>query len=177
MEREIGRTAERSLEARSLSEKLGTVVDAVIEEVGTFRVGLHAEALRGLTELLAATEVEALLANPDAALGGQFDRHPWAELFYLMDASGVQVSSNLVNPRYADLMSTDGKGVQRADKPYFRVVSDSGKPFISDIYLSSASKNLCLTVSVPVFDGHRLRGVLAADVAVADFSRLSNPTR
>jgi len=60
-------------------------------------------------------------------------RYPHFESFYLMNQQGVQITSNIVNPAYRELISSEGRNVFRGTKPYFRVVIDSGHVLAADM--------------------------------------------
>jgi len=175
IEAENARVSEMARSTERLSTELGEVVSSVIERVGTYRTALHSKALASLEDIAGRIPAaESLLRDPDTALSRQFERYPWFELLYLMDSNGTQVSSNLVNPAYAATVSSEGKGRSWREKPYFSVPRLSSSPYISDIYLSVASRRLCLTVSLPLFleDGS-LAAVLAADLNVGDMTRIA----
>lgn len=171
---ENGRISEMARTAEGISAGLERMVSASIERLGKYRTSLHKKALAGLEELARRiSSVNDLLGDPDPVLRSQFGRYPWFELLYLMDASGIQVSANVVNPAYASIVSSEGRGKSWREKPYFSVPARSSVSYISDIYLSVASKRLCLTVSVPLFrENSSLAGVLAADLDVGDMFRV-----
>jgi methyl-accepting chemotaxis protein len=168
------RISEMARSAEGISAGLGDLVAVSIEQLGKYRTSMHKKALAGLEEL--ATRVSSggdFFHDPDPTLRAQFDRYPWFELLYLMNASGLQVSSNVVNPAYASRITTEGRGKSWREKPYFFVPAKSSASYISDIYLSVASKRLCLTVSVPLLRrDSSLAGVLAADLDVGDMFRV-----
>ncbi|MFP5213996.1 MAG: EAL domain-containing protein, partial [Acidobacteriota bacterium] len=96
-----------------------------------------------------------------------FKIYPFIELVYELDDSGVQRFPNWINPQMRGRIKGGGVGVDRSDKPYFKSVKESRSPFISDIYLSTASEDFCVTVSIPLFDGAGQPGsVLVADISL-----------
>jgi diguanylate cyclase (GGDEF)-like protein len=94
-----------------------------------------------------------------------FKTHPFFELIYELDGAGVQRYPNWVNPLMRGRIKGGGVGIDRSSKPYFEEVQKSGVPYISNIYLSTASEDFCVTVSVPLRDEQRkFEGVLVADI-------------
>lgn len=87
----------------------------------------------------------------------------------MIDPDGTQRTDNVVNPRHRDRVAGGGRGASRRDREYFQVPSATGRPYVSASYVSTATGQLCVTVSVPLRgpDG-RLRGILAADVNLSD---------
>ena len=50
---------------------------------------------------------------------------------------------------------------------------DTGRPFVSPIYLSTASEDFCLTLAVPLADGQgRFDGALVADINIGALAAL-----
>lgn len=103
----------------------------------------------------------------DDFLRGQMERNRLFSLLYVMDRTGVQVSTNVVAPEYQGLISSDGKGANRAKRPYFQRAVQSSGVVLTDIYLSTASQALCLTASVQLPTGE----VLAGDLTLPDLVR------
>lgn len=103
----------------------------------------------------------------DDFLRGQLGRNRLFSLLYVMDRTGVQVSANVVAQEYQGLISSDGKGAHRANRPYFQRAVQSSGVVLTDIYLSTASQALCLTASVQLPTGE----VLAGDLTLPDLVR------
>jgi methyl-accepting chemotaxis protein len=164
------RVSERAREAEAISAGLEGMVSSSIEHLGRYTTSLHKKALAGLEDFARRRpSLESFMSDPDPALSSLFSACPWFELLYLMDPNGTQVSSNVVNPAYASMVSSEGRGKSWRDRPYFSVPAGTGRGYISEIYMSVASKKLCLTVSVPLLRADSsLAGILAADLDVGD---------
>jgi hypothetical protein len=67
-----------------------------------------------------------------------------------------------------------GAGVDRSAQSYYTHVRDEGVPYLSNIYLSSATEDFCLTLSIPLMEDGKLQGVLVADINIAAMAMLSN---
>lgn len=113
-------------------------------------------------------------------LDDTFKVYPLFELLYELDSSGVQRYPNWVNPLMRGRIKGGGMGTDRSDQPYFQKVRGSYRPYLSSVYLSTASQDFCVTVSVPLYSRNGdFDGVLVADMnlpGLVDLCR-NPPTR
>jgi len=118
--------------------------------------------------------VESLRATPkdmwEHVLYDMFDRYPYFELFYIMSARGLQITNNIINPKVDYFVAQGKKGTDRSEKPYFRQAVAEGS-FISDVYLSKATDDFCITVSES-FNYEGKTYVLAGDINFKQIHRL-----
>jgi hypothetical protein len=71
-------------------------------------------------------------------------------------------------------IKSGGMGVDRATQPYFQLVAHRGTPYVSNLYLSSASGEFCATVAVPLRDTEgAFSGVLVGDLNLTGLVALS----
>lgn len=99
-----------------------------------------------------------------------FKKYPYFELFYLIGESGLQVSNNVVNPKLSYPVKTGKKGADRSGKDYFRKATHEDV-YISNIYISQATDDFCITVSKKFNYGDRSY-VLAGDINYREVHRL-----
>jgi methyl-accepting chemotaxis protein len=159
----------KSEESKRGAEELHRVVDALNATISGFRFAWHARLAEALDGAIAAIEDPA---RPEAALARAFPLQPCFELFYAMDGSGVQVSGNVQNPAYDFIDGGErARGAMRGDREYFLGAIQSDGACFSDIYVSSATKRLCLTVSRR-FERGGLPYVLAGDIDLGGIMRL-----
>ncbi len=118
--------------------------------------------------------VESLRATPkdmwEHVLYDMFDRYPYFELFYIMSAKGLQITNNIVNPKVDYFVAQGKKGTDRSEKGYFRQAVAEGS-FISDVYLSKATDDFCITVSES-FNYEGKTYILAGDINFRQIHRL-----
>lgn len=149
-------------------------VEVLVRTVGRFRTDWHNRLLACLR-----TAAQALSEGgvaPLDVLEKTLEATPYFELIYLMDAEGKQVTPNLVHPSRKGQVATAELGADRSDRPYFQVPVKDGRDYISPLYVSTATHELCLTLSVAVFNRRgQLTGVLAADVNVPTLMALQQP--
>jgi hypothetical protein len=124
---------------------------------------LLASLLTGIAENRPLEDSEGLAA----AVAALSERYPFVDLVYALDADGVQTTDNLINPRKG--LPRSGKGVDRSQRPYFRQAADSGDLAVTEPYLSSAGRHLCLSATLPQRDSDgRIRGYLVLDADLAE---------
>lgn len=154
--------------AGSMKASGSMVVESI--ETKTLPTGWRDKALKVLE--LIGKENDLLRLPPEAQeqrLGDAFKEYPFFELFYVIDRYGFQTTMNIVNPKYRDKISTGGKGVHRSFKKYFSELRETNRPYISEAYLSTATDNFCITVSVPLKNSfEELEYVLAGDINLED---------
>lgn len=121
--------------------------------------------------------LQRLLQEPrgrDArALDHVFKAYPFFEVLFELDAQGTQRHANWINPTMYGRIRGGGAGANRSAQSYFAHVHDSGQPFVSPIYLSSASEDFCLTIAVPIYSKtQQFEGVLVGDLNLASMASL-----
>ncbi len=99
-----------------------------------------------------------------------FKKYPYFELFYIIGESGLQVSNNVVNPRLTYTVKTGKKGVDRSEKEYFKRAGYEDV-YISNIYISQATDDFCITVSKKFSYGEKSY-VLAGDINYREVHKL-----
>lgn len=99
-----------------------------------------------------------------------FKVYPYFELFYIMGESGIQISNNAVNPKITYPIKTGRKGADRSEKNYFKRATYEDV-YISNIYISQATDDFCITISKKFTYGERTY-VLAGDINYREIHRL-----
>lgn len=100
-------------------------------------------------------------------LDAAFKTYPFFELIYELDSNGIQRYPNWINPLMRGRIKGGGVGTDRSAKSYFEVIRHSLAPYVSNIYLSTASEDFCVTVSVPLLnEAGELTGALVADISL-----------
>ncbi len=155
----------------TMSKQLHSSVDGVLE-TASFKLDWHNVAIDALHEMenrIKSTKEEDLVYF----LNKQFISLNYVELFYVMDMEGRQITDNIVNPRFSDAISTDGKNQNRSDRDYVKkILNDSSSGYVSGIYVSSASRDLCVTVSIAIDIRGNDKVIIAADMNLQDFIKL-----
>ncbi|MBS1186205.1 MAG: diguanylate cyclase protein [Burkholderiaceae bacterium] len=106
-------------------------------------------------------------------LDAAFRAFPFFEMVFELDAQGQQRYPNWINPQMYGRIRAGGVGVDRSQLDYYTEVMRTGTPYVSPIYLSSASEDFCLTVASPLNDAAgRINGVLVADLNLSSMAAL-----
>jgi methyl-accepting chemotaxis protein len=97
-------------------------------------------------------------------------RSKFLELLYIVDAGGRQTVANIGQPGQPEDASACGK--DWSSRPWFTQPLQNGVLIVSDVYVSSATGENCITVSRPIRDGQgTVLGVLAVDVNLSQVGR------
>ncbi|WP_442792789.1 general glycosylation pathway protein [Pseudoalteromonas sp. T1lg88] len=85
----------------------------------------------------------------------------FAELVYVLNAQGMQLSANI----QADGHIAPGRGVNRASRPYFIAIADNQSAVVmTEPYISLASGNLCVSVLTSCTLAEHKQGYAVVDV-------------
>ncbi len=118
--------------------------------------------------------VERVRSSPkdtwEFILYDMFEEYPYFELFYIMSGRGLQITNNIINPKVDYFVAHGKKGADRSDKPYFKKAMEEGS-YISDVYLSKATDDFCITVSER-FSHEGRDYVLAGDINFKEIHKL-----
>jgi hypothetical protein len=91
------------------------------------------------------------------------EHYPFIDLLYVLDADGVQCSDNMGSSN-AEISSFNARGKDRSQRPYFKMAQAHDDVVVTEPYLSSASRNLCLTAAIKMHDENdRVIGYIMLD--------------
>ncbi len=141
--------------AAALSENLVAVVNSVITEIGSYRLKWHGRIKsyceEGSVDFTSLSDYSR--ESLDRFLENFLSTRPGFELGYILDKNGRQVSSNVQLAEGGHLTREEGFGIDRRDKNYFIRAMEEKKAYLTDIYLSSATEELCVTAAIPAEAG------------------------
>ncbi len=142
--------------------------DRLLQGLGDFRLELHRSVQSSVEQLASQAALAGDVTGAERLLADTLRRDPRFELFYLVDAQGVQLSENIFASDVPHQDSTSCRGRHWGQRPWFRAVAEQLRSHITPVYRSSATDDFCFTVSVPIVgsDG-RLQRVLGADVRLS----------
>ena len=146
----------------SSSESVRKTCEELLLSIGVFRFSSHLDVRRLIEQFAGEMHIETLDREQlERELSATIQSHPYFELFYVTDAQGRQITSNISSS------GKDGSAVGRdwSQRPWFLHASKDRKTYVSNIYRSLATDNFCFTIATPLFDrGGQMLGVLGADV-------------
>lgn len=108
---------------------------------------LMASMLTGIADARLLYDEESQRRTLDC-LSAQF---PFVELLYTLDPAGIQTSDNLSSRSVhggCEAKIGSGRGKDRSQRPYYLLARGSAEVAVTDPYLSSASRDLCLSAAV-----------------------------
>ena len=73
--------------------------------------------------------------------------YPFVELLYVLDEDGTQISDNIAKTG-EHTAAYKGKGSDRSQRPYYLLAKKSETIIVTEPYLSSANKDLCVSASI-----------------------------
>ncbi|WP_461208314.1 methyl-accepting chemotaxis protein [Desulfocurvus sp. DL9XJH121] len=137
-------------------------LNAAFDLMGTGRVQTI------IADLAASEDVRSMEPKrQEAALRRAVGANEMLELAYLTDARGIQPIANIPRPGRETPGDASARGRDWSSRPWFMEAMETGTLSISQVYVSQASGQRCITVSSPFAsaDGRPL-GVIAADVTL-----------
>lgn len=99
-----------------------------------------------------------------AQLKSLCDYYPFISLLYLLDAEGKQICMNVPGSRfkYSDKI---GRGSDRSNRPYYLMALKSDSVVITEPYLSSVRRELCMSASLKMHDRNGdIKGFIVLDI-------------
>lgn len=167
---------EQSSLASSLNDVVGSIndgCDGLLVAIGEFRLQSHAKAALSAESAAKSHELQDMNSSSmEYFLDRYVASNSFAELAYVTDISGRQISPNVWNKSVKKENDNSSVGSNWSNRDWFRKPAQTGETYISDIYRSVASGGFCFTVAVPVKkDDGTIRGVFAVDI---NFSSMLN---
>ncbi len=133
---------------------------------GKARSARHRSLVRSMVQTLEKLSPEQF--NP--ALTGFLDQDPALECVYVLDLAGVQLSDTICNPMKLKqarrfLYEPAKKGADHSMKEYYLPLQAGMQAYTTEPYISLASGNRCITLSVRFHDGLGSSRILCVDVS------------
>ena len=172
--RDVAASAGLQLASADILKSLGTNVkrstDALLLGVGRFRFAVHARAAGEVAGLLTALSSQQLARDRvERELERWLAAHRHFELVYVTDGHGRQITDNIAS-REGRIRHEEGFAKDWSARPWFRDAVASDEPISTDLYLSSATGELCFTVAAALRDDHG--GTVAVVGADVNFQRI-----
>ncbi len=162
-------TGEGMEKAASAMVRLTERVDDLSTMTGVFRLVGNGKVQDVIGKLASSVEVQSReRARQEEFMRRALRDNDFLELLYITDEKGRQTVSN-IGGRVMDFAEDrSAYDSEWASRPWFTGAIENRTFYISDVYVSSASGENCITVSSPFVDGNgAIKGVIAADVRVA----------
>jgi len=119
---------------------------SIIERYHEYRGAIH----ELMASMLNSLGEERILEDKQAqcqAMERLSEAYPFAEMLFVLDAQGVQSSDNITtSSKHPNAYS--GKGRDRSQRPYFRMARASSGVVVTEPFLSSTNRKLCIAAAV-----------------------------
>jgi len=179
--RQVSGISESSFEG---AQNASLAVDGLLERV------VELESMNAVFQLIGGGSIQKIVEDmaglatvramrrdgQEQAMRETLKRNPSFELLYITDANGRQTVANV--GRGPGGISADGAAVGKdwSARPWFRQPLAMRGTVVSEVYVSSATGDNCITVSTPIMTQEgAVAGVLAADINLGKAS--SAPSR
>jgi len=127
------------------SRSIRELIESIITGIGEPRLLTDQSALHSVTEKL-------------------IDLYPFVDLVYLLDEDGVQIAEYGADETgHVNRAMGRGKGMDRSQRPYFKFFREEEHVHLTEPYLSSASRDLCISATLRIEHAGRV-GYLVIDV-------------
>jgi methyl-accepting chemotaxis protein len=168
--RQVKSISEQSFEgaqgaADSVAGLLGRVVE--LESMNAVFQLIGSGSVQNIVEGLAAdSRVRSMKREgQESAMRQALNQHQSLELVYLTDAKGRQVVSNIGRGAGGLTADSSAHGRDWSRRPWYQQPVENRSMAVSEVYVSSATGENCITVSAPILsEAGDLLGVLGADV-------------
>lgn len=99
---------------------------------------------------------------------------PNAEVFYAIDANGIQLVDNVSKTKN---LAGKRKGIDRSNRAYFYRTLDERRCILTDPYPSLETNNLVVTASFPIYDEYaNLLYILCVDITLSNILKMIHPS-
>lgn len=119
---------------------------SVVERYQEFKPAIH----EFLLSILAGINEEPMFHNRQTqcqAMSSIAESYPFVDILYVLDGNGIQISDNITRS-LKDCKSGKGMGADRSQRPYFTQARTNGDICVTEPYLSTANRKLCVSASV-----------------------------
>jgi len=98
--------------------------------------------------------------------------NPFIQFAYVTNLEGRKITPNVIHPEDRAKYSRFEGDVDFSDRPWFINPIHTGRVYVSDLYTSSITGALCVTVSAPIRDeAEEIVGVLGVDIRFEELTK------
>ena len=97
------------------------------------------------------------------------EHYPFVDLLYTLDGHGKQISDSVGCSRREGAVILPGNGEDRSQRPYYQLASNSDAVVVTEPYLSTANRKLCVSAALKLQDSDgNIIGYVVVDIDLAD---------
>jgi len=124
-----------------------------------------------LASIMTGVDHPALFSNENDLKSAMCDvkkYYPFVELIYTLDEQGRQTSENVACSQHSASSKVSAKGKDRSQRPYYLLAHNSDHVVVTEPYLSSAGRNICISAALKTYDKDgKVLGYLVVDIDLA----------
>lgn len=131
-------------------------------------------AISLLTKYLEHPDIKSMVpSKQEKVLEELMERDPFISFAYVVDPGGNKITKHIT--QITDKSMYDKKLIDTnySDRDWFITVMKTGKPYVSNLFVSKITNDLSLTVSGPISGaGDGISGVLGLDIRFEEFAKI-----
>lgn len=138
------------------------------------------EKIKSKAVRVAMTMVETVLEYPEMKtmnpelqepiMQRVLNEHPAIQFAYVVDMDGRKTTRNITNIGDRAKYENFGIGTDQSDRIWFVKPLETGKFYVTDLYVSKMTGALCITVSAPILDDNEdMVGIFGVDIKFEDW--------
>lgn len=164
--------APEDISGNFLTDKISGTSEKFIQlKTGKLEAGIASrKQYHQMSDAIIKHILESRLSDINESLAGIPDKFPDLECIYVLNRSGIQISGTILNPyhkrkKLSKIFHPDEIMTDQSSKEYFFNIFNGTDMYISGPYISSATGNICITVSKSYNDRNGEKMILCIDVA------------
>ncbi len=124
-------------------------------------------------DLLADADVRTLdPLRAEPVLERVVNEFRFIQFAYLTDSTGKKVTKNITHPEDQAKYDTSMTDEDFSNRDWFRAAMNNDRVYVTDFYKSKITGALCITVSAPIKEAGRTKGVLGVDLQFEELARI-----
>jgi len=128
-------------------------------------------AMSAVKQLIEHPKMKTMKPDMQESLMQQFiEENPSIQFAYVVDMNGKKTTKNITNIVDKAKYENYGVGTDQSDREWFIKPLQTGKPHVTNFYISKMTGALCITVSAPIVDDKDdMVGIFGVDIKFEDW--------
>lgn len=152
------------------ANSINKTCDEMVLSAGVFHLSNHDKAVEIVNNILKSFDMKSFnKSKMEGFMKKSTLSHEFIELMYVTDLNGVQVTENIYSSSVDKEKRKAGLSANWSSKEWFTRALKNEKPFVSNVYRSSATDSFCFTISgIILNEKDEKTGVLGIDINFGD---------
>ncbi len=155
---------------RTINRLGDTFKEATVRNINSIR--LKQEAYTEILNVIRNELKEVDIMLFESIMAEKINRYPIIECMYALDVNGIQITNTIcsvrINECATSMFKPDSRGADQSYKNYYYYLMSGLSKFVSEPYISYASGNMCVTISLPFCDRTGTCFILCVDFRSTD---------